>query len=385
MARRPGSPTVDTTLLVIGAGPFGLAMAVQAHELGIDHVVVGQPMSFWREHMPTGMVLRSGCDWHLDPTERDTFERFLDTRGQTPLDVEPLPLDLYLEYAEWFEAKKGIRARVSRVTRLEQRDGRFAARLDDGTELTAEQALLALGFAPFAHIPDDLAVLVPAERSSHTRDCVAPDRFAGQRVLIVGGRQSAFESAALLAEAGAAAVHVCHRHETPAFVASDWSWVEPLLQRMGNEPGWYRAMPDAERAALNTRFWSEGRLKLEPWLGPRVHHESITIRPETVVLGSELTSTSVRVRLDTGDNFEVDHVLFATGYKVDLKRVSFLSAGNLLQRIQRRDGYPVLDDSLQTTVPGLFVTSLPAVREFGLFFAFTAAVRASARIVGRAL
>jgi thioredoxin reductase len=360
-------------------------MAVQAHELGIDHVVVGQPMSFWREHMPTGMVLRSGCDWHLDPTERDTFERFLDTRGQTPLDVEPLPLDLYLEYAEWFEAKKGIRARVSRVTRLEQRDGRFAARLDDGTELTAEQALLALGFAPFAHIPDDLAVLVPAERSSHTRDCVAPDRFAGQRVLIVGGRQSAFESAALLAEAGAAAVHVCHRHETPAFVASDWSWVEPLLQRMGNEPGWYRAMPDAERAALNTRFWSEGRLKLEPWLGPRVHHESITIRPETVVLGSELTSTSVRVRLDTGDNVEVDHVLFATGYKVDLKRVSFLSAGNLLQRIQRRDGYPVLDDSLQTTVPGLFVTSLPAVREFGLFFAFTAAVRASARIVGRAL
>jgi len=385
MGRRPGSPAVDTTLLVIGAGPFGLAMAVQAQELGIDHVVVGQPMSFWREHMPTGMVLRSGCEWHLGPTERDTFERFLDTRGQTPSDVEPLPLDLYLEYAEWFEAMKGIRARSSRVTRLEQRDGRFAARLDDGTELTAEQALLALGFAPFAHIPDDLTVLVPAERSSHTRDCVAPDRFAGQRVLIVGGRQSAFESAALLAEAGAAAVHVCHRHETPAFVASDWSWVEPLLQRIGNEPGWYRAMPDAERAALNTRFWSEGRLKLEPWLGPRVHHESITIRPETVVLGSELTSTSVRVRLDTGDNVEFDHVLFATGYKVDLKRVSFMSAGNLLQRIQRRDGYPVLDDSLQTTVPGLFVTSLPAAREFGPFFAFTAAVRASARIVGRAL
>ena len=360
-------------------------MAVQAQELGIDHVVVGQPMSFWREHMPAGMVLRSGCEWHLDPTERDTFERFLDTRGQTPSDVEPLPLDLYLEYAEWFEAMKGIRARSSRVTRLEQRDGRFAARLDDGTELTAEQALLAVGFAPFAHIPDDLRVLVPAERSSHTRDCVAPDRFAGQRVLIVGGRQSAFESAALLAEAGAAAVHVCHRHETPAFVASDWSWVEPRLARIGNEPGWYRALPDVERAALNTRFWSEGRLKLEPWLGPRVHHESITIRPETVVLGSELTSTSVRVRLDTGDNVEVDHVLFATGYKVDLKRVSFLSAGNLLQRIQRRDGYPVLDDFLQTTVPGLFVTSLPAAREFGLFFAFTAAVRASARIVGRAL
>jgi hypothetical protein len=40
---------------------------------------------------------------------------------------------------------------------------------------------------------------------------------------------------------------------------------------------------------------------------------------------------------------------------------------------------------MQTTVPGLFVTSLPAARDFGLFFAFTAAVRASAHIVGRAL
>jgi hypothetical protein len=33
----------------------------------------------------------------------------------------------------------------------------------------------------------------------------------------------------------------------------------------------------------------------------------------------------------------------------------------------------------------VFVTSLPAAQDFGLFFAFTAAVRASARMVGRAL
>jgi hypothetical protein len=78
-------------------------------------------------------------------------------------------------------------------------------------------------------------------------------------------------------------------------------------------------------------------------------------------------------------------VLYATGYKVDLQRVSLLQGGNLLERIECRDGFPVLDNCLQTTVPGLFMTSLPATREFGLFFAFTAAVRASARIVGRAL
>jgi cation diffusion facilitator CzcD-associated flavoprotein CzcO len=374
-----------TAFLIIGTGPFGLAMAAQAQELDVDHVVIGPPMSFWKRHMPAGMMLRSGCDWHLDPTGRDTIERFLATRGQTPSDVEPLSLNSYLEYAEWFQKMKSIRARPLHVTRLEESDGRFRAALDDGTAITADRVLLALGFAPFAHIPDELAALVPAERSSHSCDCVAPERFARQRVLIVGGRQSAFESAALLAEAGASAVHVCHRHETPAFVASDWSWVEPLLERIGDEPDWYRCLPDSDREALNARFWAEGRLKLEPWLGPRVHREEITIRPRTRVVGSEQTGTALCVRLDTGETVEVDHVLYATGYKVDLQRVPLLQGGNLLERIECRDGFPVLDNCLQTTLPGLFMTSLPATREFGLFFAFTAAVRASARIVGRAL
>lgn len=381
----PGAKATHTSFLVVGAGPFGLAMAAEARELGIDHIVLGKQMSFWREHMPAGMVLRSACDWHLDPAGRDTIERFLATRGQLPSDVEPLPLDLYLEYATWFEETKGIRVRPARVVRLDRSDDRFAATLDDGAVVTAERVLLALGYASFAHVPAEIAALVPPEASSHTSDCVAPDRFAGRRVLVVGGRQSAFECAALIAEAGATAVHVVHRHDTPAFVPSDWSWVEPTLERIENESNWYRGLPESERQALTDRFHAEGRRKLEPWLGPRVRNPAITIHSGTRVGGSQRRGGALLVRLDSGGTVEVDHVLFATGYKVDLRRVPLLAAGNLLTRIQCRDGYPVLDESLQTTVPGLFVTSLPATRDFGLFFGFTVAVRASARIVGRAL
>lgn len=376
---------MQTAFLIVGAGPFGLSMAARAQALGIDHVVIGRPMSFWKTHMPRGMVLRSGCDWHLDPAERDTIERFLETRNQTPRDVEPLSLDLYLEYAEWFEKSKGIRALPTRVNRLDWSDDRFAATLDDGSVVTADRVLLALGFASFAHVPDELAAIVPADRSSHACDFSVPGEFRGQRVLIVGGRQSAFESAALLAEEGAAAVHVCHRHDTPAFVASDWSWVTPLLERIGDEPGWYRGLSDAEREALDARFWAEGRLKLEPWLGPRVRHEAVAIRPRTRLVGCEEGAGALRIQLDSGERLDVDHVLYATGYKVDMRRVPLLEAGNLLDRIECRDGFPLLDESLQSTVPGLFVTSLAAARDFGLFFAFTAAVRASARIVGRAI
>jgi 2-polyprenyl-6-methoxyphenol hydroxylase-like FAD-dependent oxidoreductase len=36
----------QTNLLIVGAGPFGLALAAQAAHLGIEHMVVGKPMDF---------------------------------------------------------------------------------------------------------------------------------------------------------------------------------------------------------------------------------------------------------------------------------------------------------------------------------------------------
>jgi thioredoxin reductase len=294
-------PRVEhTPFLIVGAGPFGLAMAAEAAELGIPHVVLGEPMSFWRRHMPAGMVLRSASDWHLDPAGRHTLEAYLGTRGQIPADAEPLPLGLYLEYADWFAQAKGIRAWPARVVRLDQGDRGFVATLEDGFTLTADRVLLASGYATFAHVPDEVVAAVPAERRSHTSDLAEPARFAGQRILILGGRQSAFESAALLAEAGASAVHVCHRHATPAFVPSDWSWVEPTLDRIVADPEWYRRLPDVERKEVDGRFFAEGRLKLEPWLGPRVHRPGIAIRPNTRFAGCEFHGDGLQGRSPPG-------------------------------------------------------------------------------------
>jgi hypothetical protein len=62
-----------------------------------------------------------------------------------------------------------------------------------------------------------------------------------------------------------------------------------------------------------------------------------------------------------------------------------LSEGNLLPAIETQDGVPLLDECLQTTVPGLYMTSLMATQAFGPFFAFTASAATAARIVGRSL
>ena len=98
----------ETDLLVIGAGPFGLAVAAQAAHLGIKHLVAGRPMEFWRKNMPAGMYLRSACDWHLDPVNVHTIDSFLAERGQTAKDVEPLSLEFYLSYAKWFQKQKSL-------------------------------------------------------------------------------------------------------------------------------------------------------------------------------------------------------------------------------------------------------------------------------------
>ena len=43
--------------------------------------------------------------------------------------------------------------------------------------------------------------------------------------------------------------------------------------------GWFRRLTVEEKQALNQRFWAEGRLKLEPWLKPRIDHDPIKIWP----------------------------------------------------------------------------------------------------------
>jgi FAD-dependent urate hydroxylase len=181
--------TLKTRLLIIGAGPFGLAMAAQAGELGIDYLIVGKPMDFWKANMPAGMYLRSASDWHLDPAGIHTIEQFLETQGLTPADVEPLSLQFYLTYTQWFQEQKQITVTqgfVQQLDYLEEGDYRYRAILDDSGVILAENVVIALGFKHFKHIPPELAAVLPAGRYAHTCDLVDFGDLAGKRCLIIG-------------------------------------------------------------------------------------------------------------------------------------------------------------------------------------------------------
>jgi thioredoxin reductase len=373
-------------LLIIGAGPFGLALAAWARQQGLEHIILGEPMEFWKKHMPKGMLLRSGFDWHLDPFGEHTFHRYLETRGLAPAEAEPISLELYLDHCEWFRREKGIEVHPGRVQRLDATEEGLAATLENGEVIQADNVALAIGFRHFVNIPDPYPALFPPERMTHT--CYAADlaRYAGQRVLIIGGRQSAFEWAALLNELGARSVALSYRHSTPAFTRSEWDWIAPLIDGMVENPGWYRSLPREEKDQIDQRQWGEGRLKLEPWLWPRLDQQRIRLFPETTVVSSmEQPDGSLKVMLSDGAVLPVDQVILATGYKVDVTRIPMLARGNILERLKLLNGFPLLDDHLQSSVPGLFFTSMCAVQDFGPFFGFTVSARTSAKLIGKAV
>jgi FAD-dependent urate hydroxylase len=368
----------DADLLVIGAGPYAYSAAAHAQARGIRTRVVGRPMSFWREQMPADMYLRSGRDWTLDADRVHTFQAFFEERGYAADDHDPIPISVFLDHTEWFREQKKLDVEQVLVESLTTSNGHFEAALDDGTTITAEKVLAAPGIAHYTQLPKWYDA-VPAERRTHTSERVTFDDLAGARVAVIGGRQSAYEWAALLCDHGAARVDVIHRHDTPAFEKVSWAFVDPYVKQTEAERGWWRRLPVQRQQAVALEFWRVGRLTLEHWLAPRLDPKVVTSRPRTQVTAVDATADDVvRLALSDGDLLDVDHVIAASGYRADLAAVPYLAG--VLDRVSVTDGFPDLSPGFETTLAGLFVTGFSATRDFGPFYGFTKGCPSAARI-----
>jgi FAD-dependent urate hydroxylase len=368
-----------TDLLVIGAGPYAYSAAAYARENGIVTRIVGRPMAFWRDQMPADMYLRSGTDWHLDAGGKDTFAAFFEDRGLDPADHDPIPIGVFLDHTDWFAERKGLPVEQRMVEDLTRPDGAFMARMADGDTITATTVLAVPGIAHYAALPD-WSDAVPAGRRSHTSELVRFDDLAGARVVIVGGRQSAYEWAALLCDHGSERVDLVHRHDTPEFARVSWAFVDDYVEQTLATRGWWRHLPAPDQAAIASKFWQVGRLTLEHWLVPRLDRTVVHGHPrcEVVSVGAA-SGDAVRLTLSDGETLDADHVVFASGYRADLTKVPYLSG--LLDRISVTDGFPDLSEGFETSLPGLYVVGFSATRDFGPFYGFTKGCPSAARIV----
>ena len=337
-------------------------------------------MSFWRDHMPADMFLRSGPDWHLDAGGEHTFEAFFEDRGLRPEDVRPDPDRRSSSTTPTGSAAARASTSTSAWSPTCPRpDGGFVATMDDGSTITAEKVLAAPGIRHFVNLPAWHAE-VPPDRRGHTSDLVSFDDLAGARVVIIGGRQSAYEWAALLCDHGAERVDVVHRHAVPDFAKVSWAFVDAYVDQTLAQRGWWRRLPGGASSRRSPA--SSGRSAGSP----SSPGSSRACDPDVVTRapGAPRSPTwrpvtrDVTLTLSDGTALTADHVVFASGYRADLARVPYLAG--VLDRVSITDGFPDLTEGFETSLPGLYVTGFASTRDFGPFYGFTKGCPSSARI-----
>jgi len=382
---------------VIGAGPYGLSTAAHLRSRDVPFRIFGSPMHTWRAHMPGGMFLKSeGCASNLsEPTARLTLERFCAEAGLAyGAYAVPVPLETFTRYGLEFQRRLVPELEQAQVVALDKPGDSFQLRLDSGEIVRARRVVVAVGQTYFSHVPARLRGM-PPELVSHSSQHSDLTVFAGRDVTVIGAGQSALESAALLHEHGAD-VRVLVRRPPVVWNAVPGQQRRPLRQRLRRPPsglgsGWrtllYSEAPNAFYHLPREVRLHAVRTVLGPagawWLKERVLDRLAFLRGCTVV-GAEAVGDRMRLLLDapegTGGELLTDHVIAATGYRVDLEAIPFIQPV-VLARLRRLERAPALSPNFESSVDGLYFLGLAAANNFGPVMRFVFGADFAARRV----
>lgn len=390
----------DCQVAIVGAGPYGLSIAAHLRALGIDFRIFGSAMDVWQRHMPRGMTLKSdGFASNLsDPGSSFTLKHFCAEQGIAYHDTQlPVRLDTFVSYALAFQ-KRFVPNLEDRMARsLDVAPGGFRMEFDNGETVNARRVVLAVGVSHFQYTPPSLAHLSP-QHLSHSSAHTDPARFSGRSVSIIGRGASAIDLAVLMRESGAD-VTVIARHPIEFHDPPDPE-PRPLWQRLrfpssGIGPGLrsrfftdapvlFHRLPRGIQARLVRKHLTPaaGWFMRERFVGRVRDLEGYAPR------GAEPVNGSVRLKL-TGPNGEqkehtTEHIIAATGYKVDLRRLPFLS-DSLRVHIQSFDNMPALSRQFQSSVPGLYFVGVSSTGCFGPMMRFAFGSDFTARRLSRHL
>jgi thioredoxin reductase (NADPH) len=286
-------------VLIVGAGPSGLATAIAAKHFGLDYAVVEQ-----------GALVDGIVRFPINMTFFTTPE-LLEIGGiplTTPYDkpTRAEALQYYRKVVDTFQLQVSLYEEVIAIEpgegetpfTVESRTSRGVTRIRE-----ARNVVLAMGYynrPNLLGVPgEDLAHVSHFYREAHP--------YYRQRVVIVGGKNSAVEAALEIYRAGGQVTIV---HRGGGFGESVKYWVKPDIEN--------RIKEGSIAAHFNARV-------------------------------AEIRSNEVL--LDTGATLPAEHVLLLTGYQADadfMRRIGIeINPETMAPR------YNV--DSYETNVPGLFV------------------------------
>ncbi|HWL35515.1 MAG TPA: NAD(P)/FAD-dependent oxidoreductase [Frankiaceae bacterium] len=337
-------------VVVIGAGQAGLAAGHALRDTGLGFTVLEageQPGGSWPRFYDS-LTLFSPARYCALPGLR-----FPGDQARYPHRDEAAS---YLrQYAE--RMRLPIRTR-SRVAAVRPRTGSgFEVELADGTALVARAVVAATGQFGAPRVPDLPGMTEYAGELLHVSAYRRPDEYAGKRVVVVGGGNSAIQVAVELDQvadvtlATRSAVKI--RRQRPLGIDLH-HWLH--YSRID-------ALPLGRRAAASVGVLDEGRYGAALAAG----------RPEPREMFSAFTPDGVRWA--DGSEEHVDAVVLATGYRPNL---DFLPSASF-----EPDGWPAHRRGLSTTLPGLAFVGLPG--QTGVASAMLRGVGPDARHVVRRL
>lgn len=301
-----------TKIAIIGAGPLGIELAISLERAGIDYLLIeaGQVGDFFMQWPP---------NTHFFSTPEHVALAGVPVHN---LDQRPITGEQYLVYlrtlVEMFDLKLRLYEPVTAIER--QADGFLltTAPLSGEKEIRCQQLVLATGGMAGPRLLN-----IPGEKLPNvTHYYPGPHPYFRQKLLVVGGRNSAVEGALRSWRAGAE-VSMSYRQ-------ADFNF-ERIKPHMSMD------------------------------LGDRLRKGEITFYPSTVPV--EITPTHVMLQEvkegeENGRLLQVptDFVYLATGFVADM--ALFAKAGVILQGVNE---IPTFNpDTMETNVPGLYVAGTAA-------------------------
>ena len=287
-------------VLIVGAGPSGLATAIAARHFGLDYVIVEQgALVDAIARFPINMV------FFTTPELLEIGGIPLTTPYEKPTRAEALRY--YRKVVDTFQLQVSLYEEVIAIRPPEERPGPFVVESRSSRGVIrareARNVVLAMGYYSLPNMLN-----VPGEDLPHVSHFYKEAHpYYRQRVVIVGGKNSAAEAALEIHRAGGLVTMV---HRGPGFGESVKYWVRPDIEN--------RVKEGSIAAHFNSRV--------------------AAIRLNEVVL-------------DTGVTLPAESVLLLTGYRADpdfMRRI-----GVEINEETQAPRYNI--DTYETNVPGLFV------------------------------
>ena len=253
----------------------------------------------------------------------------------------------------------------------------------------AQEVVIGVGVDPFKYLPPNLCN-IPPELISHSGEYGPIERLAGKDVAVLGSGASATDLAVLLHDKGANVSLMARATELPfmptpeekkiifaklrqfasplksikrllsphSCIGSSW-----LLKFCAEAPQIFHKLPEKTRLEIvRSELGPSGHWAIEDHLDEHINlylgHNLDAVESLNGKLNLHLSSHQ-----GTKESIRADHLIAATGYKIDLTKLEFLK--NLIPDINMVENTPILSSNYETSLPGLFFIGPASANSFG--------------------